>query len=96
MGVQVCFEGRKRVRFYSDEYQVSQCPLRHYRIRSWMVIDDANEADTELTYECQAQYTAANPVQHVQAAGVKHSLIPGETELVEMIDVELKILRDRY
>ena len=75
--VQDCFEDDERVRFYTAEFQESVCPLRHFRLYNWMVIDNATEMDTKMTYECRASYIATNPVEHELLTSVEYSLVPG-------------------
>lgn len=45
---------------------------------NWMVIDNAIETDTEMTYECRASYIASNPIVHTLLTSVEYSLVPGK------------------
>lgn len=77
--LQDCFvDGESRIRFYEMDYNIKDCPLRTFLVYSWLVIENATEADAELVYSCQAGFTAYNPHKHYVSKTVNHSLTPSE------------------
>ena len=77
--LQDCFiDYESRIRFYQMRYNIRDCPLRTFLIYSWLVIENATEADAELLYSCQAHFIATNPFQHFVSKTVNHSLTPSE------------------
>lgn len=77
--LQDCFVGgESRLRFYQMGYNIRDCPLRTFLMYSWLVIENATEADAELIYSCQASFIASNPFQHYVSKTVNHSLTPSE------------------
>ena len=86
--MQECFVGgENRLRYYMMGYNIRDCPLRTFLIYSWLVIENATEADAELVYSCQAGFTASNPIPHYVSRTVDHSLTPGEFRRLEAVTI---------
>ena len=77
--VQACFSGNglSRRRTYAKLYAIDGCPLNTELIYTWLVIDNATEADAGLTFMCGGGFIAQDG-QYVNMS-VKHSLIPSES-----------------
>lgn len=86
--MQECFVGgESRLRYYMMGYNIRDCPVRTFLFYSWLVIENATEADAGLIYSCQAGFTASNPSKHYVSKSVNHLVTAGEFNGLEAVTI---------